>query len=307
MQRLIRNHHELEEIRPLWEYLYSSGNYTIFQSFEWNRLAARIFGERESPVVVAVGCENGAAIIPACANGSGGLSLLGETLFDYRGVLHAGDPAVLEDAWRMLASESGDCKFTAHREGMVVSHPGVELSEFVGAPAAVRSLPYEEQPRLERYLRAMQREGCVFRQSRADRRLLEFIYGEKGKERGNLFADPLRREMAVGMCESTGNRCEVFTLESAGTVVAALITFLDGDWRRCYTTYFDRRWSQFSPGTALLYRVVTETLDEGRDCDLMTGEQPYKTRLANSRVQLYRATVSVEAMRGGKHRTTQAA
>src|SRR5688500_5017138 len=76
----------------------------MFQSYDWNWLAAKVFADREVPYVVCVENDCGAAIIPACVrSASRTLSLLGEELFDYRDYLAAGDEAPLRAAWAKLA------------------------------------------------------------------------------------------------------------------------------------------------------------------------------------------------------------
>ena len=76
----------------------------MFQRFEWNLLAANIFSDRLSPVICAVESDGGAAIIPVAIHQQANrLELLGETLFDYRDLLHTGDERVLQLAWEMVA------------------------------------------------------------------------------------------------------------------------------------------------------------------------------------------------------------
>lgn len=75
-----------------------------------------------------------------------------------------------------------------------------------------------------------------------------------------------------------------------------MVTFKHRETRHFYTTYFDNRWAQFSPGQALLYETAGVTLSEGLDCDFMTGEQPYKVRLGTNIVPLYRASASAERL-----------
>jgi CelD/BcsL family acetyltransferase involved in cellulose biosynthesis len=296
--QLIRNPNDLTPIRPLWNRLHAAGGHSLFQSFAWNLLAAKYFADRELPAVAVAEGDSGAAIIPACVRDDGSLSLLGETLFDYRRILHCGEQAALTAAWQCLAVLNKSLHYTAHRDGDALPSPSTTLNEFAAAPAVLRSLPVARHPRLERYLRALKKQGCELRRyPRPDHDLLRYIYAQKAAQQGSLFADTARQQMAVAMLESIGTRCEVFTLETAGTLVAALITFIDGGWRRCYTTYFDPAWQKYSPGAVLLHEVVKLTLQEGRDCDLMTGEQPYKSRLANSRIQLYHASVTAQAMR----------
>src|SRR6476469_3719347 len=90
-------------VRPLWESFCASGEFTIFQSFDLNLLAAARFAEREEPYVVCAESGRGAAIIPAALRRSDGtIRLLGEELFDYRTFLHHGDDEVLRAALEAL-------------------------------------------------------------------------------------------------------------------------------------------------------------------------------------------------------------
>ena len=57
---------------------------------------------RETPHVIVAESDSGMAIIPAVRR-ERELGLIGETLFDYRDVLSAGEPELLEHAWRELA------------------------------------------------------------------------------------------------------------------------------------------------------------------------------------------------------------
>lgn len=102
--RILQSAAELDSIEPLWRQLAAApGSGTIFQGFAWNRLAAACFAGDEAPFVVCCESASGAAIVPAVVRRDGSLSLIGERLFDYRDVLHAGDEAVLEYAWQRLA------------------------------------------------------------------------------------------------------------------------------------------------------------------------------------------------------------
>ena len=88
----------------------------------------------------------------------------------------------------------------------------------------------------------------------------------------------------------------MYTLESAGTLVSALVTFRDGKVRRFYTTYYAQEWAHYSPGVALLYEATRRSLRQGFDCDYMTGEQPHKMRFANSVTPLYRVSATAEQL-----------
>ncbi len=93
-----------------------------------------------------------------------------------------------------------------------------------------------------------------------------------------------------------GNACEIYTLEKDASLVAGLVTFRDGDTRRFYTIYFNPAWARYSPGQALLFEATARSLAEGLRCDYMTGEYPYKLRLANASRQLFRVDLSAEQL-----------
>ena len=66
-------------VRPLWDRLCAAGNYTVFQNFELNLLAAVRFADREEPYVICAESERGAAIVPAVLRrGDETIRLLGE-------------------------------------------------------------------------------------------------------------------------------------------------------------------------------------------------------------------------------------
>lgn len=107
--------------------------------------------------------------------------------------------------------------------------------------------------------------------------------------------------MLLAMATSAGARCEVFTFEHANSLIAALVTFRDRNWRRFYTTYYSEAWAKYSPGLTLLHHVVKESLAQGLDCDLMTGAQPYKLRLSTAEIPLYRVSATSEDIRAMRH------
>jgi CelD/BcsL family acetyltransferase involved in cellulose biosynthesis len=113
------------------------------------------------------------------------------------------------------------------------------------------------------------------------------------QESGSLFRDPLRIKAVVQMAANAVT--EVFTIERERELVAAVLTFIDGDVCRFYGTYYNARWARYSPGVSLLYHVIQQAQARGLDFDLMTGEQPYKMRFASEVVPLYIARVPVTA------------
>jgi CelD/BcsL family acetyltransferase involved in cellulose biosynthesis len=89
---------------------------------------------------------------------------------------------------------------------------------------------------------------------------------------------------------------EVFTLESGKKTAAAVVTLHDGHWRRFYTGWFAPEYEKHSPALALIFEITRQALADSMDCDYMTGEQPYKMRLATNSVQLYRVRATAEQL-----------
>jgi CelD/BcsL family acetyltransferase involved in cellulose biosynthesis len=290
--------HELERLRAPWRKLFASGEHTRFQCFEWNELAAQMFAPRQEPAVVYVDSGDGAAIIPAAIDQAGELTLLGDELFDYRDVLHRGNASALHAAFQALSELGSVLSIKALRDPVDPLWPANCIEPFVKAPA-VRLGDAETfvHPRLGRNFRRLLHQGCTLREAGGmETGLLRRIYRLKAEQGGNLFTDPLRLEFMCQLAHIDSSIFDIFTLEHEDAIVAALVTFRDGKWRRFYTTYFDERWAKFSPGLALLHEIVQRTLAQGLNCDLMTGEQPYKLRLATTSVPLYLATLTREQM-----------
>jgi CelD/BcsL family acetyltransferase involved in cellulose biosynthesis len=119
-------------------------------------------------------------------------------------------------------------------------------------------------------------------------RLLRTIYEVKAEQDpDSLFRDPLRREFMVQAALLDPTRVEIFALENGSHLGAALVTIVDRGARRFYTCWFSPELAKHSPALSLIYEVTRLSLDTGLDCDYMTGEQPYKLRLATSAVQLF--------------------
>ena len=312
--RIIQSAGEFHSVRSLWEQL--ARDATIFQSFCWSELAASCFARREQPHVICCESDSGVALIPAAIRRDGSTSLLGEKLFDYRDILHAGDEAVLSQAWQRLCELNRPFKLTAlrgeesHRlwrgaQPQPFAHAPCVRSFDIGAmitpggasPISCRDKFLSMHPRLGRHTRRIAKQGVTFRQhAGSERELVRFVFDTKGKQATpseNLFQDRVRREFMVRIAAEAGSRCEVYTYETNSELVAALVAFRDDAVRYCYTIYFDPRWSGFSPGQLLLFEVTARSLAEGLDCDFMTGEYPYKNRMATARVPLF--TVEAEA------------
>lgn len=304
-------------LRPLWERLCSLGPATVFQDFEFNRLAAEIFAGREAPHVICAKASYGEAIIPAVLCEREGLDcirLLGEELFDYRNFLHAGDDEVLRPALGALSELGRPLHITGLRQGDARLLPSeMPFCPFTSAPGIRRKQLSAEtfaqmHLRLARNLRRMQQLGFEVRSYNGENsQLLRAIYGQKAvQDPCSLFHDPLRVEFMVNAASHQPQRFETFTLESGGSLGAAVVTLLDAGVRRFYTCWFRPELSKHSPALSLIYEITRRSLAAGLDCDYMTGEQPYKLRLATSAVQLLQLRATAGQLAGLAEHTKQA-
>ena len=300
-----RSAEELLGIRPLWEALRAAGTYTVFQSFDLNLLAADRFAEREEPFVICAESERGAAIVPAVLRRiDGAVRLLGEELFDYRAFLHAGDDAALRAALGMLSEPGCPMEIVALREtDCDAVTDELEMVPFAAAPCVnCAQISAEEfaaaHTRLARNLRRMEKLGFELRRYDGNNpMLLRSIYSAKAEQsESSLFHDPERIEFMVSAAGLMPDVFEVFTLENGGTMAAAVVTLCDGRQRRFYTGWFAPEYEKHSPALALIYEITRRSLADGLDCDYMTGEQPYKMRLATNSVRLYRVRATAEQL-----------
>jgi CelD/BcsL family acetyltransferase involved in cellulose biosynthesis len=294
--RIATTAQELLEVRTLWEELLLDSGCTVFQNFDLNLLAARMFANREVPHVVCATNDHGIAIIPAAIRLRNGLiCLLGEELFDYRTFLHAGDEDSLRVAFAELAKLRLPLDVLALRDGAAVGLPELTLTAFAGAPTVRCTDTNPDQftrdhIRLPRNLRRLSALGYKIHRYAGDNpQLLREIYHLKAQqEPQSLFHDPVRIEFVVNAALLRPELFEIFTLERGTHLGAALVTLCECDVRRLYTGWFDPDLAKHSPALSLIHHVTCETLAQGRDCDFMTGEQPYKLRLATGCHQLYR-------------------
>jgi CelD/BcsL family acetyltransferase involved in cellulose biosynthesis len=292
-------------LRPLWESLCEGASYTVFQSFDLNLLAAQRFADREQPYVVCAEASGGVAIVPAVLrHGDSSIRLLGEELFDYRCFLHSGDDGVLRAALAALAKLKLPLEIVAVREadcGSVTSE--LPLLPFAAAPTVSCARISAEQfaaahTRAARNLRRLERLGFELRSyDGANPQLLRSIYAGKAAQRSlSLFHDFERVEFLVSAAGLMPDAFEIFTLENATMMAAALVVLRDQGWRRFYTGWFAPEYEKHSPALALIYAITRQSLAVGLDCDYMTGEQPYKMRLATGSVPLYRVRATAEQM-----------
>ena len=284
---------EMEQLKSAWQTLHHAGAQTIFQSFEFNQLAAKIFAEREAACVIFVETENGMAIIPA-AIARERVTLLGEEMFDYRDVLLAGDREALSLAWLKVFEIADVARLPFGMKGVPASSSGFDKNHFdrtffANAPEVKCNAAPKSHPRLENRMRRLRAEGAEVKvYSGPNGAVVRNILKCKAVQREeSLFCDAQRLEMVCAMAQISGERCEIFTIENGSCLVAALITFIDGACRRMYTIYYDKAWARYSPGVSLLHEVIKTSLNMGVNVDLMTGEQAYKMRFATDKKPLY--------------------
>ena len=304
----IRSAHALDRLADRWQWLVSSQpwRYTLFQQFELNRLAAAWFSQRESPNIVVAESDAGLAIIPAVRR-EREVGLIGETLFDYRDVLSAGDPAILAAAWQELARAGLPLEVTALRgEQARERWQRFQPAYFCNAPATRGSeISAAEFVRAHhksaKASRRLAREGLrLTREAAGAREAASWLYRRKTEWQGtsaNLFLDPLRREFMQTLIDSGASCWNTWRYtDFHGAIAAAMLTLDHRQTRHFYTIHHDPRWERLSPGEVLIFDVTRETLAEGMDVDFMTGEYPYKNRLATAQVPLYKVAVPAAQM-----------
>jgi CelD/BcsL family acetyltransferase involved in cellulose biosynthesis len=302
----LRSAHELDRVQSRWRWLKAQGDYTVFQGYEVNRRAADWFAGRESPHVIVAESDSGMAIIPAVRR-ERELGLIGETLFDYRDVLSSGDSGALEEGWRELARLGLGLEVTALRgEDCRRRWDGVDPTDFCNAPTTRREDISSEEfvaahRKAAKASRRLKREGLrLVRRQRELGRLAEWLYRRKAEWSGaseNLFYDRQRQDFMLQLVDYHVIDCTIWSYETAyGDIVAALVSIEDGRLRHFYTIHHDARWERFSPGQVMIFDVTRESLAEGLDVDFMTGEYPYKNRLATAMVPLFRVQATAGQM-----------
>ena len=301
----------------MWLELERASGLTLYQSYRWNHAAARLLKHSQPHVVVAES-GSGAAIIPA-AIGNDGLTFLGDMLFDYRDVLSNDDEA-LAAAWREVREWARPLRFVALRADSPHEFwAASDRQPFCGAPGIsaddISNEAFAHRHwRQAKQVRRLFREGArLVRTDGSHTGLVRWIYEQKAAQLVddpcNVFVDSTRSEFMVAMAQAEGPRCDVYRFELGGRIVSALITFRDDQpgkrpMRRYYTTLFDHDWRRLSPGIALLYEVARQSLEEGIDVDLQTGEQFHKSRLATRATPLYRVSLSEQQVAGIADRLT---
>lgn len=304
----LRTIRELDRVGNKWRWLETQGDGTLFQSYDLNRRVAEWFSARETPHVVVAESDSGMAIIPAVRR-ERELGLIGETLFDYRDVLSAGDPTVLRRGWEELARAGMALEVTALRgDANRARWQSLSPKAFCNAPTTrCRDISASEfvaaHKKSAKASRRLAREGLrlVCRRSGL-KAVAEWVYRHKAEWSGksaNLFRDLQRQNLMLNIVKDGLVDCDIWSYElHDGTIAAALVCFRHGRIRHFYTIHHDAQWERLSPGQVLIFDVTRESLAEGLDVDFMTGEYPYKNRLATAMVPLYRVMASARQLTG---------
>lgn len=302
--KIARSAAEIAQLNSVWDALLTQST-SLFQSYRWNELAALTFADREAPYFIFTETDYGAAIIPAVIDvQSKCINFAGERLFDYRDYVAAGDDAVLRRGWHEILVLDLPICVTAICRPHAPVWERMPKSFFSRAPQLeAQSISSEEfarkHSRAFSRLRKLQRMGLMIGQYSGESKIVRQIYERRAGQSGpgELFSDPRRVEFMIAACRAEGARCEVFTLEHGSTLAAALVTFRDGNFRRFYTIYYDHSWARYSPGISLLFEVARRALEQGLSFDLMTGEQSYKMRVAQTAADLFRVEASAKELR----------
>ncbi len=269
----------------------------------------------ESPYFVTAEADSSVAILPAAIR-QGSLALAGGPLFDYREPICAGDDSAFMAALDVLSGLNLPLRVNGIRPSAGTQLEHLPLQPWTAAPyVSSRDVSAEEfanrHARGRRALRRLKEIGATVATLSGTPHLLEAIYREKGKEPAswgeNLFRDQRCVAFMRAVTRLPGTKCEVFQLEVSEKRIAALVTFIDGHARRFYTTWMDPVWARHSPGIALLFEATRLSLEQGLDCDYMTGEQAYKLRFATGSEPLYKLEASAQELAGVRHESDQAA
>jgi CelD/BcsL family acetyltransferase involved in cellulose biosynthesis len=79
----------------------------------------------------------------------------------------------------------------------------------------------------------------------------------------------------------------LFVLTCGDRMAAGSVNFLCGDRMQAYLTSYDPAFDRASPGTILIVRYTRWAFDHGlRQVDFLRGDEPFKSRLANSEISL---------------------
>ena len=302
------------KLSHLWTNILGASPRTIFQNFEWNLLALETFKD-ESPYFVTAESDSSVAILPVVIRNDS-LALAGGPMFDYREAICTGDGTALMAAIEALSELNRPLSVHGIRARANRELEHLAPQPWTAAPCvSSRDLSAEQfvnrHARGRRALRRLNEMGATVAIIKGTPQLLDALYRQKAQEPTTCGENVFRDERCVafmrGVASLPNTKCEVFQLECKGKRIAALVTFIDRETRRFYTTWMDPEWSRHSPGIALLFEATRLTLEQGLDCDYMTGEQPYKLRFATGSEPLYKVEASAQQLAGARYRLDEVA
>lgn len=295
---------EVERLRGLWSEAIAASPQTVFQDFDWNLLALQTFTD-EPPCFIAAETVSSIAILPIVKRNYS-LALAGGPMFDYRDAIRAGDDSAFMAALEQAAGlnlpliTNGIRGEAAARRWAKVAPQAWTGAPFVSAAEMPAEAFARNHARGRRALHRLNELGAMVNREQGTPQIIDKLYRAKAKEQSswgeNVFRDERCIEFMGKLVVLPQTRCEIFLLAVTEEPIAALVTFIDGSTRRFYTVWMDPAWARHSPGVALLFEATRQTLQEGLDCDYMTGEHPYKLRFSTGSQPLYKLEATVEQL-----------
>ncbi|WP_051048771.1 GNAT family N-acetyltransferase [Rhodopseudomonas sp. B29] len=322
---IVRTTERLQEIGTAWEALWTQADALVFQSHAWTAAwwgAVPDRDRRELFVVLAWHGETLQAVLPLATCRWYGVRVLEWAAKDYTdycdGLLRPGiDRDLLRRMWDHAVRSGGfDAAYLTH-----VS-PSAAATIFTERGTASGLRPYHRQAASLRVVGPWTSSQVWFdshsgNARRNYRRSLKAL-GENAVVRFRLlppdepFEPALRRcaELKRAWCERNGlvaplfdegspmfaalvgvladkKLLRIFVLERDGVIVAMTVNFMQHDTMMAYVTTYDAAFERASPGTILLFDYIRWSIDHGATTiDFLCGEEDYKHRFANQRVEL---------------------
>ncbi len=306
---IARTAEQLCPLQALWQACFDQDQYaTVFQSFAWNHACARHLGHIEQPYVIAAQDDEGHTTIIPGALKDDTCTLLGESLGDYRSILTTdAESESFAAAFRSLQELGLPLRFTALHPAHHEVFNRFSTQSFCGAPYLTAKTACNfasEHNRMFSRLRKLQRLGFELHQHDGGASdLLHWVYKRKADaDSASLFRESTRVATLIDALATLAHSVQVVTIERDAIVIAAAVAFRDRGFLRFYTNWYDLEWAHYSPGMLLLFEMTRQALVAGLSCDYLTGEQPYKMRLANRVANLRRVDASTEELwRASEH------
>jgi CelD/BcsL family acetyltransferase involved in cellulose biosynthesis len=322
---IVRTGDRLAEIGPAWTALWEQSSGLVFQSHAWvaawwstlpgtDRAALRIGLVWQGERLIAV--------LPFAIARRRGLKILewaAASYTDYADILRAPDcpVAALQPVWRQIGQSGGydlallnrllpdaAARILATPESRPALRPNhrEEISFRVGGnfttgAAWLDSQSKKTRQNYRRGRKALEESGPVnFRLVGPEEDLgpildrlgaLKREWLEARASESELFDDKATALPALVDALHAAGILRVFVLESAGTIIAISVNFVERDTMMAFLTTYDRQVERASPGMLLMIDYVCWSIDHGlKLVDFLCGAEPFKLRFANQSVTL---------------------